>query len=153
MRMRRFVLLSLIFLPLLSTSAGNGADGSGTATITPARAGSKAAELTIYRRSKFIGSAIHPTIRVDGQSFVTVHNGHIFHTRIKPGKFALDADGKSPTELEAKAGGKYFLLLTVVPGFINGNGNLTWVTEQQAVADMRELSPVDRDEVENGAFR
>ena len=115
--------------------------------------GAKAAELTIYRRSKFIGSAIHPTIQLDGKDFVTVHNGHYFHARLAPGKYTLAADGKSPTELEAKAGEKYFLLLAVVPGFVNGNGNLTWVTEQQAKADMGELSPVDRDEVENTAFR
>ncbi len=151
-------LITLALVSLLAGCGGNDAASSSSphsvaVAVVPAPANAKAAELTIYRRSKFVGSAIHPSIQLNGQDLVTVHNGHYFHARLAPGKYTLAADGKSPSELDAKAGEKYFLLLTVVPGFVNGNGNLTWVTEPQAKADMGELGPVDPDEVENKAFR
>ncbi len=129
----------------------------GLAAVAPAPSGapaSKTVELTIYRPGKFLGAALHPTVRMNGQDFVTVPNGRVFHTRVNPGKYLFDVDGhRSGAELDAKAGESYFFLVTIEPGIFAGNGVLTLVAPQQGAFESKALKPIARQDVEAPAFR
>jgi hypothetical protein len=52
------------------------------------------ATVVIYRESTFYGSALRPTVALNGQDFVNVGNGRIFVGAIKPGHYVFEMDDK-----------------------------------------------------------
>ncbi len=153
--LRRSFLLT-IFL-LLSGCAAPETMPPGLAPVVPVPAAlptNKSVELVFYRPRKLFGAALHPTVRMNGQDFVTVSNGKAFRTRVAPGRYLFDVDGhKSGAELDAKAGEAYYFLVTLEPGFFAGNGVLTLVAPQQGAFESRSLPPLDKDNIEVPAFR
>lgn len=130
---------------------------SGLSAVAPAPAGapaSKTVELTIYRPRRLMGFGLKPTVRMNGKDLVTVANGKVFRTRLAPGRYLFDVDGKrSGAELDAKAGESYYFNVTLEQGVFAGNGALTLVAPQQGAFEAKPLEPVDKDNVDAPAFR
>ena len=111
-------------------------------------------ELTIYRPRRLMGFGLRPTVRINGKDLVTVPNGKVFHTRLAPGRYLFDVDGKrSGAELDAKAGESYYFNVTLEPGVFAGNGALTLVAPQQGAFESEGLEAVPKDDIDAPAFR
>ena len=130
---------------------------TGLSPVVPASASlpaNRTVELTIYRSRRLMGFGLRPTVRMNGKDLVTVPNGKVFRTRLAPGRYLFDVDGKrSGAELDAKAGEAYFLQVTVEPGVFAGNGVLTLVAPQQGSFESKPLEAVDKGNVDAPAFR
>lgn len=125
--------------------------------VTPAVAGlpaAKIATVTIYRPRKLIGSALRPTVLLNGRPFVTVTNGKVFHARLAPGNYRFQVeDQRSGADVDMKAGESYFIRIDLEPGLFVGNGVMTLVAPQQGSFEAKGLDPLSKDNINNEAFR
>jgi hypothetical protein len=112
------------------------------------------ATVYIYRPKDFIGFALHPTVMLDGKDLINIGNGRLFVGRFPPGRrvFKMD-DGKSGAEIDLEAGQSYYLQVVIVPGFWKGGGRMSHVTPQQGGVEIRDLKPIELEEIEDTAFR
>ncbi len=158
--------LSLLPLALLAASAlgltgcasnDHTAAANRGPAVLPAPAGlpaSRTVGLTVYRQSTFVGSAIHPTLSLNGQELVTIGSGEVFHARLSPGHYLFeDENKKTGAQFDAKPGEEYYFRVTIVPGVFAGQGEVTLVAPQQGAFDSLKCKPIDRDSIDNKAFR
>src|SRR5258708_1035741 len=105
----------------------------------------QAASLVIFREGHFTGSALKPSIYVDGKEVARIKNGSYFSMQIGPGKHDLSSSAKheSPLLLEIKPGETSYVQMIVVTGTWRGAGRLVPVPPDDgkiAVSKLKLLS-------------
>jgi hypothetical protein len=102
-------------------------------------------EVTIYRVKKFFGSALKPSIYVDGRQVARIQNGRYFTLDLPPAHhhvFSSTAKG-ADLELDIKPGEKHYIEMVILPGTWRGGGRLVPVSESDGKAAIQKLKPLD----------
>ena len=105
----------------------------------------QAASMVIFREGHFTGSALTPSLYVDGKEVARIKNGSYFTMPIEPGNHELSSSAKheSPLPLEIKPGETSYVQLIVVTGTWRGAGRLVPVPPDDgkiAVSKLKVLS-------------
>ena len=104
------------------------------------------AYLRVYRARRVVGSALAPSIVVDGKQIVRVGNGRRATIKLSPGSHSIGSDDKSSSiSLEAKSGQEYFVRVDEEPGMWKGHGKLTLLAAEQGSAEYKLQKPVEED--------
>ena len=112
------------------------------------------ATVVIYRESNFAGSALRPTVMLDGQDFVNVGNGKVFVGAFRPGHYVFEMDDKkSGTELNLAAGQMVYMKVELVPGFWKGGGRLLQMAPEQGAFEAKRLELMPSREIEIASYR
>ena len=115
---------------------------------------SSMATVVIYRESNFYGSALRPTVMLDGKEFVNVGNGVVFVGAFRPGHYAFEMDDKkSGTALDLTPGKSVFMKVEVVSGFWKGGGRLVQMAPEQGKFEASRLQLIPEREIEIPSYR
>ena len=151
-----FSTLALVFLGFLPGCATTGVQPVNPAVTARMSAINPhtMATVVIYRESNFYGSALRPTVTLDGSDLVNVGNGRVFVGAIAPGHYVFEMDDKkSGTEVDLKPGQSIYIKVELVPGFWKGGGRLLQVAPEQGAFESKRLELLPSEEIENPAFR
>ncbi len=100
---------------------------------------SEKALVTVYRKKRIVGMALHTSVYVDGVEVAELENGAYVRLALAPGPHALYADEKKNTiKVDLEAGKVYFFRMELVPGMWKGNGELKAVDEKMGSAEFKE---------------
>ncbi len=112
------------------------------------------ATVVIYRESNFYGSALRPTVMLNGKEFVNMGNGRVFIGTFRPGHYAFEMDDKkSGTEMDLTPGKSVFMKVEVVSGFWKGGGRLTQMAPEQGAFEAKRLELIPENEIEIPSYR
>lgn len=112
------------------------------------------ATVVVYRPAEFQGSALRPTVVMNGRDMVNIGNGRVFIGAVPPGHYAFEMDDKrSGTELDLKSGSELFMKVEIVPGFWKGGGKLTQVAPEQGTYEASRLQLIEPKEIEMPTLR
>ena len=115
------------------------------ANPTPAD-GDKAKDSTIifFRESHFNGSALKPSIYLDGKELDRMANGRWFSVHAEPGKHQLQSSAKNEpaTVIETVAGQTTYVQLVILQGTWRGGGRLLQVDPAEAQKVIAKLKPL-----------
>ena len=102
------------------------------------------AHLHVYRARRFTGSALAPSIYVDGHQIVRLGNGRRCTIKLMPGMHIIKSDDKSSAiSLDAKSGQDYFVRIDEESGFWKGHGKLTLLLPDQGNPEYQLQKPVE----------
>ena len=104
----------------------------------------KDSTIIFFRESHFTGSALKPSIYVDGKEVDRLANGRWFSTHAEPGKHQLQSSAKNQpaTMIETKAGETAYVQMVVVTGNWRGGGRLLQVDSGDAQKVIAKLKPL-----------
>jgi len=144
-----------LFCALVASCATTGVSPENPAVVSKLRSlGPQHAAVVIYRDSNFAGSALRPTVMLNGQDFVNIGNGRVFVGSFQPGHYVFQMDDKkSGTEVNLAAGQAVYMKVEIVPGFWKGGGRLTQVAPEQGAFEAKRLQLIDSNEIEIAAYR
>ena len=95
--------------------------------------------VTVYRKKRIVGLALHTSVYVDGVEVAELENGAYVRLAIAPGPHALYADEERDTiKVDLEAGREYFFRMELVPGLWKGNGILKPVDEKTGATEFKE---------------
>ena len=141
---------------LLSACATTGVKPPNPAVVAKINSIDKSsmATVVIYRESNFYGSALRPTVMLNGKEFVNIGNGVVFVGAFRPGHYAFEMDDrKSGTEIDLTPGKSVFMKVEVVPGFWKGGGRLIQMASEQGAFEGRRLQLISANEIEIPSYR
>ena len=119
-----------------------------TAAPVPDQGGVKAT-VYIYRPGKFFGSGLEPSVFLDEQKLLDMDNRRYVALKLAPGRHILRSNEKNSEIDQVWDGGQtYYVKLTIAAGMWKGHGQMGMVTEKLALKEMRELRPLDKDNIE-----
>jgi hypothetical protein len=96
------------------------------------------AHLYVYRARRYVGSALAPTITVDGNPVARVGSGRRVNIRLALGTHTIGSDDKSSVvTIDAKSGGAYYIRVDEETGFWKGHGKLTMLMPEQGSAEYK----------------
>jgi hypothetical protein len=108
--------------------------------------GKTAADSTIvfFREGHFAGSALKPSIYLDGKETDRLANGRWFSVHVAPGKHELQSSAKNEpaTIIETAAGQTTYVQMIVVTGTWRGGGRLLQVSPTDAQKVVAKLKPL-----------
>jgi hypothetical protein len=101
--------------------------------------------LVFHRPKRFVGSALTPSILVDGREVARLDNGRYFSLPIPPGKHQLTSTMKhAPLEIEVKPGETVHLEMVILAGNWKGGGRLITTPQADALEAIKKLKPLDK---------
>jgi hypothetical protein len=105
---------------------------------------SKDSTIVFFREHHFTGSALKPSIFVDGKEIDRLSNGHWFSVHAEPGKHQLQSSAKNEpaTLIETVAGGTTYVQMVVLTGNWRGGGRLLQVDPADAQKVIAKLKPL-----------
>lgn len=122
------------------TAAATSAAGS-VATPVAADAESSQATIYFYRPHRFVGSALKPSVFVDGTNVGRMRNGDNIKFSVAPGTHAVYSNDKSTgLSLEAKPGQTYYVRIDIQVGAFKGHGGITLMDPQQGSYEIKAVS-------------
>src|SRR5580692_5546792 len=81
--------------------------------------------VVVYRPAKFVGSALKPSVYVDGNQAGRLSNGRYMSLQLSPGKHNLESSMKaSALEVDVKPNETVYLEMVLLPGTWRGGGRL-----------------------------
>ena len=114
----------------------------GSAPATPSVAAEVPADkalVTVYRKKRIVGLALHTSVYVDGVEVTELENGAYIRLAIAPGPHVLYADEEEDAiKTDLEAGKAYFFRMELVPGLWKGNGVLKPVDEETGASEFKE---------------
>jgi hypothetical protein len=114
----------------------------------PSQAAPPIARVHVYRLPQFVGSALFPSIYVDGEQVARVGNGRRVTIKLTPGSHNIKSDDKgSAITLDVKAGQEYFIRLDEVQGMMKGKGKVTLVSSDQGAPEYNLQRPIEESRV------
>lgn len=126
--MRRILLLTLLIL-----------------VGVPALQADPTALLVFYRSSHYTGSALKPSIYLDGREIARLENGRYFSLYVEPGQHQLSSSMKeAPLQVEAKAGEATYVEMVIMQGTWRGGGRLIPTPAGDASAAIAKLKQLER---------
>jgi hypothetical protein len=112
-------------------SAGAPAVSEKPGETKPAEEIGRVARLVCYREKKFVGSALHHTIYLDGEEIGDLNNGTYFIINAAPGEHKMHADEeKDVFSFTVEAGKTYYFRTALQMGFWKGHGKIEPVEAQ-----------------------
>jgi hypothetical protein len=143
-------LLTLCFTGLAAIAQGPAPDSQPTTVAKTSKA-----TVYVYRYKQFVGSALAPSVYCDETELARMENGRYFAVKLDPGKHTFSSNDKqSGTELDVKAGEKYFLRVEIATGLMKGHGRLILVSPEQGSYELNssKLKPLDSSKVVNATL-
>lgn len=106
--------------------------------------------VVIYRPGKFVGSALKPSVYVDGYEAGRLENGRYISLRLVPGKhsFASSMKSEAPLEMDVKPNDALYLEMVILPGNWRGGGRLIPVGQEDARNALLKLKPLKGQQAE-----
>jgi hypothetical protein len=100
--------------------------------------------VVVFRRSDFTGSALKPSIYIDGSQAARLGNGHYLSLQVGAGKhgFGSSAKNDAPLEVEVKPNETLYLEMIIVTGWSRG-GRLIPVGQGRARRGYERLGQVE----------
>jgi RNase P/RNase MRP subunit p29 len=106
--------------------------------------------LYIYRPKKFVGSALEPSIFVDGTELARMDNGRYFVAKLAPGKHIVHmTDEKKGYELNMNAGFTYYFRVGIEAGAFKGGGKILLEDQDKGSAEVKKLKPLGTDKIKD----
>jgi hypothetical protein len=104
----------------------------------------KDSTIIFFRESRFTGSALKPSIYVDGKEVDRLANGKWFSVHAEPGKHQLQSSAKNEpaTVIETVAGQTTYVQMVILTGTWRGNGRLLQVDGGEAQKTIAKLKPL-----------
>jgi hypothetical protein len=104
----------------------------------------KDSTIVFFREGHFAGSALKPSIYLDGKEVDRLANGSWFSVHAEPGKHELQSSAKNQpaTVIETKAGETTYVQMVVVTGNWRGGGRLLQVDSAEAQKVITKLKPL-----------
>jgi len=116
------------------------------ATTSKPATGDNAKDSTIvfFREGHFTGSALKPSIYVDGKEVDRLANGRWFSVHAEPGKHQLQSSAKNEpaTVIETVAGETTYVQMVILTGTWRGGGRLLQVDPADAQKVIAKLKPL-----------
>ncbi|MHB8217082.1 MAG: DUF2846 domain-containing protein [Candidatus Sulfotelmatobacter sp.] len=105
--------------------------------------------VVVYRPGKYVGSALKPSIYVDGNEAGRLKNGRYISLQLAPGKHNLESSMKkaAPLEVDVKPNATVYLEMVILTGNWRGGGRLIPVGEDEAKTALLKLKPSDDKQV------
>lgn len=142
-------LMFMLVVPLAAISQQQSSTPSAATTPTPVEVRldvdkSKDSTIVFFREAQFTGSALKPSIFVDGKEADRLVNGRWFSIHAEPGKHELQSSAKNQpaTVIETKAGETAYVQMVVVTGNWRGGGRLLQVDSTDAQKVIAKLKPL-----------
>jgi hypothetical protein len=101
--------------------------------------------VVVYRPGKYVGSALKPSVYVDGSEVGRLKNGRYMSLRLAPGKHSFGSSMKNEPALdvEVKSNETVYLEMVLLPGTWRGGGRLVPVAQDDAKNALLKLKPLD----------
>lgn len=101
--------------------------------------------VVVYRASKYTGSALKPSVYVDGNQVARLGNGRYISLQLAPGKHSFESSMKKEAalELEVKPSETVYLEMVILTGTWRGGGRLIPVGQEDAKSALLKLKPAD----------
>lgn len=117
------------------------------ASAKPATADSdkgKDSTIVFFREGHFTGSALKPSIDVDGKEVDRLANGRWFSVHAEPGKHQLQSSAKNEpaTVIETVPGQTTYVQMVILTGTWRGGGRLLQVDPGEAQKVIAKLKPL-----------
>ncbi|HEV2765141.1 MAG TPA: DUF2846 domain-containing protein, partial [Pyrinomonadaceae bacterium] len=151
-------LAALALLVLLAPAAARGQEPTASpspspaadAATQPAAADKQKATVYIYRTKKFVGSALEPSVFVDGVELGRMDNGRYLMLRLDPGehRFHMTEDYKRVDE-KLRPGQVLYIRFRIEAGAMKGRGALYLTDEEDAVKELKKLKPLGADKIKD----
>jgi hypothetical protein len=129
--------------PASTNPASSPAPVEAKLAVDPARI---AADSTIifFREGHFAGSALKPSVYLDGKELDRLANGRWFSVHVPAGKHELQSSAKNEpsTAIETAAGQTTYVQMIVVTGTWRGAGRLLQVSPADAQKVVAKLKPL-----------
>lgn len=137
--MKNVLLLTLLFVPLLVAGQDK--------TAAPDQKSDKAT-IVFFREHHFAGSALKPSVYLDGKELERLPNGRWFSVEVQPGKHELGSSAKNEpqTVVETSPGGTAYVEMVLVTGNWRGGGRLLAVDADEAKSKIANLKPLHGEE-------
>jgi hypothetical protein len=102
------------------------------------------ATLIFFREGHFTGSALKPSIYVDGKETMRLANGRWFSVEVEPGKHNLGSSAKNEPEtvVNLAPNETAYVEMVITMGTWRGGGRLITVDSGQAEPKVRKLKPM-----------
>lgn len=102
------------------------------------------ATLIFFREEHFNGSALKPSVYMDGKEINRLANGRWFSVEVEPGKHSLGSSAKhEPTSVVDLAPNETaYVEMVIINGTWRGGGRLITVDPGEAEAKVRKLKPM-----------
>ncbi|HTM37036.1 MAG TPA: DUF2846 domain-containing protein [Terriglobales bacterium] len=143
MKLSRFALI----LVLSATGyAQQATPTSATQNVTsPTAASQTGGTVIFYREGHFTGSALKPSIFLDGREVARLKNGTYFMTQVEPGKHEAGSSAKHepPLTIDVKPGETTYIQMIVVSGTWRGAGRLIPVPADDGKGAVSKLHLLD----------
>lgn len=150
--MRNYLSSALLFIltvPFSANSQQPAPTSSPATTPAPTEARldvdkSKDSTIVFFREAHFTGSALKPSIYVDGKEADRLANGRWFSVHAGPGKHELQSSAKNQpaTLIETKPGETTYVQMVIVTGNWRGGGRLMQVDSSDAEKVIAKLKPL-----------
>ena len=141
------VLLLLFSVPLPAQNQQPAAASPAAAASQPQNA-EAASDSTIvfFRERHYVGSALKPSIFLDGKELDRLENGRWFSVKAAAGKHEVQSSAKNQpaTIVETKSGETVYVQMVIVSGNWRGGGRLMEVDAtdaQKVIAKLKPLHP------------
>jgi hypothetical protein len=104
----------------------------------------KDSTIVFFRESHFTGSALKPSIYLDGKETDRLTNGRWFSVHAEPGKHQLQSSSKNEpaTLIETVPGGTAYVQMVILTGTWRGGGRLLQVDSGDAQKVIAKLKPL-----------
>lgn len=104
----------------------------------------KDSTIVFFRESHFTGSALKPSIYLDGKETDRLANGRWFSVHADPGKHELQSSAKNEpaTLIETVPGGTTYVQMVILTGNWRGGGRLLQVDPGEAQKVIAKLKPL-----------
>jgi hypothetical protein len=104
----------------------------------------KDSTIVFFREGHFTGSALKPSIYLDGKEMDRLANGRWFSVHAEPGKHQLQSSAKNEpaTLIETVPGGTTYVQMVILTGNWRGGGRLLQVDPGDAQKVIAKLKPL-----------
>ncbi len=131
-------------LPQNSNPSDGLPDVSGSAA-QPSPGGANDCLLVFFRPARFVGSAIRPSVYVDGQQIARLENGRYFSLPVTSGKHQVTSTMKRvPLDLELKPNEIVYLEMAIIPGTWHADGRLIPAVAAEATTTIAKSKRLDK---------
>jgi hypothetical protein len=125
--------------PAPASPAATPATPATPTTSAASEAPADKALVTIYRKKRIVGLALHTSVYADGVEVAELENGAYVRLAIAPGPHAFHADEEKDTiKVDLEPAKQYFFRMELVPGMWKGNGVLKLIDEKTGAAEFKE---------------
>jgi PEGA domain/Protein of unknown function (DUF2846) len=100
--------------------------------------------VVVYRQGKYVGSALKPSIYVDGNEVGRLKNGRYLSLQLTPGKHNFESNQKEAAlEVDVKSKDTLYLEMVILDGKFRMVGRLVPVAQEDAKNAVLKLKPMD----------